>query len=304
MKLWKRLTICLVALLVSFGAFAFAGRADFGDYGGDSDYGDSDYGDSDSDYDYDSDYDDDGYGYGVGGVSGKDLLLVLIIGGILFAVAFNKGKKAKQAQQGYVPGAAETDPSTLRPAEEYRQVDPQFDDAAFREKLANLYVQMQQAWEAKDLTPLQPYLSGAFYAQADRQLDRYRQNKQTNHMERITVLDVSLTGWKQENGHDIMIAQLRTRLVDYVTDDTTGKLVRGSRTAEKFMRYEWQLERTTGVLTGVSAGTSACNCPNCGAALDINRSVRCPYCDSVLTDSTFDWVVSGIKGLAQKTVGG
>ena len=38
-----------------------------------------------------------------------------------------------------------------------------------------------------------------------------------------------------------------------------------------------------------------------GAHIDINHSAVCEYCDSVLTTDTFDWVVTNIKGLSQRT---
>ena len=103
------------------------------------------------------------------------------------------------------------------------------------------------------------------FAQMDRQLDGYRQRKETNRVERISVLGVRLLGWKQENGKDVMIARLDTRIVDYVVDDRTGAILRGSSKTEKFMTYEWSLVRTTGVVTGTIKGTSGQTCPYCGA---------------------------------------
>ena len=67
------------------------------------------------------------------------------------------------------------------------------------------------------------------------------------------------------------------------------------------MEYEWDLVRTSGTLTGVSSGTTAQNCPQCGAPIDINRTAQCEYCGCILTSDTFDWVVSEIKGISQRT---
>ncbi|MBQ9413786.1 MAG: TIM44-like domain-containing protein [Clostridia bacterium] len=315
----KRALILLLSVLLCFGALSVVGHADFGDFSGDSDYGGWDSGGWDSGSDWDSDWDSGGsdsdndsggfvfFTPGAPTASDEETLYTMIALGVIavivFLVVWKKlgGKKAPRTTT--IAGGKATDPATLRSVADYKTVDPQFDDAAFREKLANLYVQLQNSWEGKNLAPLRPYLSDAFYAQMDRQLEHYRQSRQTNRMERIAVLDVRLVGWKQAGGHDIMIARLRTRLVDYVVDDASGRLVRGSQTAEKFMTYEWQLERTSGVQTGASTGTTVHNCPNCGAALDVNHSAQCPYCDSILTVDTFDWVLTGIKGLAQETVG-
>ncbi len=323
MKNTKRLRIFAFVLSIIF-AFAITAHADFGDYGGDYDYG----GGYDYDYDYDyggNDYDDYDYDYGNngGGVvipyddyndhdsgSGDDeggssfafiLILIILIFGVAILLGMKKGKNTKKTT--VVPGALPTDVSTLRPVSEYNSVDPAFSQPDFCEEISNMYVRFQNAWQDKKLDGVRPYLSDAFYAQVDRQLEAYRRNRQTNRIERISVLGVDLVGWKQESGNDVMIARLRTRIVDYVVDDTTGNVVRGSNTAEKFMTYEWNLIRTSGRTTGGNEGTNASSCPNCGAPLDLNKSAKCEYCGSVIESDSFDWVLSGIKGLSQRTMG-
>ena len=215
----------------------------------------------------------------------------------------NRANKKNGGTRSVPAGAQPTPPSELKNVGEYYGLDPDFSEAALCEKLSNWYVRFQNAWQAKDLEELRPCLTDAFYAQMDRQLDAYRQKKQTNHVERIAVLGVSLSGWRQRGGEDLMVARLRTRIVDYVTDDATGKIVRGSDTAEKFMEYEWTLTRKTGVKTGVAEGVRVQNCPNCGGAVNINRTARCPYCGSLITVDAADWAVSAIRGLSQRTAG-
>lgn len=318
MKKWRWLCVLLSCILV-IGAFSMAAHADFGDYGGDSDYGDFGGFDSGDDYDFDFGEDDnddrDNNIYYFGGSGGSDsgsgqsdgsiigtILFVAIVALVIFAIVRSKKKGGKGR---VMPGAAATDPSTLRPVQEYLALDPSFSETQFREKLSNMYVQFQNAWQGKDMEALRPYLTDAFYNKCDRQLDAYRKNKQTNRIERISVLGVDLVGWKQEAGMDTMVARLRTRIVDYVVDDATGNVVRGSNTAEKFMEYEWDLMRSSGLTTAsaASGGTTAQSCPHCGATIDINHTAKCPFCDSILTTDTFDWAVSEIKGLAQRTNG-
>ena len=317
MKKLRWLCVLLSCVLV-IGAFSMAAHADFGDYGGDSDFG----GGFDSGGDYDSggfdfgdDDDNDNYFYGgsdsgsggdsSGGQSDGSIIGTLLFVGILALIVFMIIRKKKGGSGPIMPGATATDPSTLRPMPDYLALDPSFSEAEFREKLSNMYVQFQNAWQAKDMEPLRPYLTDAFYNKCDRQLDGYRKNHQTNRIERISVLGVDLVGWKQEAGFDVMIARLNTRIVDYVVDDASGNIVRGSNTAEKFMTYEWDLMRTSGLTTASAAAgsTTAQSCPHCGATIDINRSAKCPFCDSILTTDTFDWAVNEIKGLSQRTNG-
>ncbi|MBQ8926668.1 MAG: TIM44-like domain-containing protein [Oscillospiraceae bacterium] len=274
--------------------------ADFGDFAGDNDYGGGGGGGS-----WDDD-DDDGGGaviwwlfrvvYELFGVPGVIVLLLIFVG-IYIARKKLKGSRSTPVQT----QVQRTDRASLSPMHSYYGLDPHFDEAAFREKLSNLYVQFQNAWQAKNMESLRPYMTDAMYGQYDRQLDAYRQRGQTNHIERIAVLSVELAGWRQVSGKDMIVAEIRTRIVDYVTDDRTGQIVRGSSTQEKFMTYEWTLVRTSGQLTGQQSGTTGQTCPYCGAHIDINHTAVCEYCGGVLTTDTFDWVVSGIKGLSQQT---
>lgn len=280
---------------------------DFGDFSGDSDFGGGwDSGDSgwDSGSDWGSSWDDDDYSYSGhhSGSSSSDsdwiiilIFLILIIGPSLL----KSGKKSNRPVN--TPYIQPTSTASLKSVASYSGVDPTFSPTEFKEKLANLYVRFQNDWQAKNISELRPYMSDAMFAQMDRQLDAHRQRFETNCIDRISVLGVELLGWKQENGFDIMIAKLNTRIVDYVVDDRTGKIIRGSNTKEKFMTYEWTMARTTGVVTSRSTGTTSQTCPYCGAHVDINHSTVCEYCQSVLTTDTFDWVVTNIKALSQQT---
>ena len=314
----KILAVFLAISLLGLGMFSLIGHADFGDFAGDNDYGDwgnDDWGnDDDWGWDSDDDYDSNGGfvyvpggssgGSGGGSTVGSIVMALIIVAVIVFFVLRRRGgSSAHPNNKPVAPGAQATDPSTLKPMSEYLTLDPTFSESEMREKISNLYVQFQDAWHAKDLTPLRPYLSDAYFAQSDRQLDTYRRNHQTSYIDRISVMDVSLSGFKQSEGKDYIYARLKTRITNYVLDDNTGNLVRGSKTAEKFMEYEWEMVRSSGKTTVGASGTVVQNCPNCGAAVNINRTAQCEYCGSIITVDSFDWVVNGIKGLSQRTVG-
>ena len=311
----KKLAPFVLALFVFAYTITFIpylAGADFGDFGGDSDYGSS------WDSDYSSDWgsswdDDDDYSYSSSGSSsyssdGSDPggLLELLLGlaiffGVPILVIRNIIKSISKSSKSSAkaPGASAT--TGLLPLLELYTTDPNFSEDDLRRRLSNLYVQMQSCWQAKDITPLRSDFTDEQYAQFDRQLQRYRDTRQTNIIDRIAVLDVSLRGIKPSPQHDVLIANMRTRVVDYVIDDTNEKIIRGSNTAEKFMEYEWTLIRPKGAKTQKQTGDSAFNCPNCAAPMDINRSAKCPYCGNVVSKSDFDWVISQIKGLSQTT---
>lgn len=230
-----------------------------------------------------------------------------ILLGIILAVV-TAVKKSGGSGSSYKPpieqGAIAEDTEPLRQMNTYTAIDPEFSETELKEKITNIYVQMQDCWQNKNIETLRPYLTDSLYAQYDRQLDSYRRKHETNYVDRVAVLGVNFSGWRQAGDNDFVVATVRTRIVDYVVNDDTGKVIRGSDTKEKFMTYEWTLSRKSGVKTEKGAGeTRVIHCPNCGAPIDINKSAKCEYCGSIVTVDSTDWTITEIKGIAQRTVG-
>ena len=190
----------------------------------------------------------------------------------------------------------------LKPMSEYLDLDPEFDEERIKTLMSNLYVQMQDTWHNKDISSLRPYMTDAFYNQMNRQLEEFRKHNRTDYTERIAVLNVGLKGWRQSAGRDYITVSLNSRIVSYVLDDLTGKLISGDKNREKFMEYEIELSRKTGVVTQPEqAGTQTVVCPHCGAPLKLNASAQCEYCGSVITTVNTDWAICGMKGISQRT---
>lgn len=305
----KSLYILLAVLVLTISILAVPAIADAGNFSGDSDYGggSSDWGSSDYDYDYDSDYDyDDGYYYddsdsdsgGSGGIITFTVAAIIVVA-VIIAVFAKKGGGATLDE-----GAELT--SDLEPISTLMEKDPNFSEAGMEEKIANLYVQMQHAWQDKKFESMRPHMTDALYNQFERQLGEMVRANCTNYIERISVLDVQLTGWREDEVNDAIVAVLNTRIVDYTVNDKTDELVSGSKSAEKFMCYEWTLIRSKGMTTPAasgdgSKGTVSIHCPSCGAPVEINQSAKCPYCDNVISSRDYDWSISAIKGISQRT---
>ena len=273
------LCACLVLLAV------LPAGADFGDYSGDSDYGSSsDWSSSDSDWDWsssDSDYSSSSESSG--GIS------TIVVGAIIVFIAIvstSRTKKKKGASGGTSWSAAAN--RKLKPMTEYQQLDENFDETELTSKLSNLYVQMQDCWQKKDITPIRPYCTDTFFTQMDNQLQRKKQQGQTNYIERIAVLSVNFRGWCQEGGNDVLVARLNTRIVDYTLDDKTGNLVSGSKDKEKFMVYEWDLVRTTGTKTE----TNPCRPSTARTAARRLRSMPAPSARTAAASSPLKSTVS------------
>lgn len=298
LMLWMA-SILLVAAIALVPALGIADAGDFsggGDYGGGSDWGGSSSDWGSSDWGSGSTYSDDGIYIGSGG-GGSILAAFIVI--IILVIIFSK--KNKVGSRPVAPGAQRTVlPMTIA---QLKGMDPNFSEEALKERIANLYIKMQSAWQNKDWEPMRAHLSDALFNQMKSGVEAKIRNRQTNYVERIAILGVELTGFGQDDKQDIVTAVLQTRITDYTLDDATGNLVSGSKTAEKFMTYEWTMIRTKGARTFVSGADESKHCPNCGAPLDLNNTAKCAYCGAIITAAEYDWVLNNIKGLSQRTIG-
>ena len=298
----KRIAALLTVLLIVMSLVTCA-FADFGDYASSSDYGGSWDSGSSSSWDSDSSSGSDFASGFLGGMLGSSIggkvspVVIIIV--IIIIVLMMRKKKGGSAP--VAPGATPTAASMLSPISTFRDRDPAFSEAVLTEKISNLYVKLQNAWTAKDLEPVRPYLSEDLYAKSERQVQTMKNNKQTNYIDRIAVLGVTLSGWYTDGTNDSMVARLNTRIDDYVVDDTTGNVIRGDKNKELFMEYEWTFVRKAGMTTPASDDLHETNCPNCGAPINVAQNAKCPYCGTVITNTEHDWVLTQIKGLSQRS---
>lgn len=315
--------ICAVILLLTLSACAPLSRTrtDLGGFSGSSDYGSSDWGSSSSwggssdwgsssSWGSSSDWGSSGHYYGSSGDvelsdTFKTILGAIIVFTVVIVIMAGKrkgGASSGRPQQSRPAGASRTPGALLQPMAAYKELDGNFSEKQLSEKLSNLYVQMQECCTARDVEPLRPYFADPLYQQFARQMRELKSCKRTNYVERVAVLGVNLRGWRQIDGEDHIIAEISTRITDYTLEDETGRLVSGERDAEKFMVYEYDLSRPSGMKTAAEEDVANRHCPNCGAPLSINETARCPYCDSVITLREHDWTVCAIRGISQQTV--
>ena len=127
-----------------------------------------------------------------------------------------------------------------------RQMDPGFDEAAFRELCTDRFFQIQAAWMRRDLDKLRPLLTEEMQAAFGKQIATARAKRQVNKLENITVRSVELTEAWQEQGQDFLTVRLLANLLDYTVDETTGKIVEGSDTAPVKFEEFWTWVRPVG----------------------------------------------------------
>ncbi|MBQ7733641.1 MAG: TIM44-like domain-containing protein [Synergistaceae bacterium] len=317
-KFFAGLLILSVSIIASIIIFTGSAWPDFGSFSGTSDYGSSSSSrESSGGYSSTGSSSREGSRTNfnvtpfVGGVATgaildeEDNLSAVVAALFVFFLVFMwlKSKNKSRERRSFIPINVEP-VRDLRPITTYITLDPEFDEGRIKSLMANLYVQMQDAWHSKDISSLRPYMTDEFYNQMNRQLDALRITGRTDYTENIAVLTVEIKGWRQSAGMDYIIVGLTSRITSYVLNDRTGELISGDRNREKFMEYEIELSRKTGTVTAPEGSElHSETCPHCGAPITINASARCEYCGSVITQVNTEWAICSMKGLSQRTIG-
>jgi predicted lipid-binding transport protein (Tim44 family) len=127
-----------------------------------------------------------------------------------------------------------------------RQMDPGFDEAAFREMCTDRFFQVQAAWMRRDGDKLRPLLTDEMQAVFAKHIDAAKAKRQINKLENITVRSVELTEAWQEQGQDYITARILANLLDYTVDQATGNVVDGSDSAPVKFEEFWTWVRAVG----------------------------------------------------------
>ena len=127
-----------------------------------------------------------------------------------------------------------------------RQMDPGFDEAAFREMCTDRFFRIQAAWMRRDTDKLRPLLTEEMQEVFGKQIDAAKAKRQIYKLENITVRSVELTEAWQEQGQDYITVRLLANLLDYTVDEPTGKVVDGSDSAPVKFEEFWTWVRPVG----------------------------------------------------------
>ena len=253
-------------------------------------------------------------GGGGGGGGGNDGLIVWLIIelfrhpilgiAVLAIIAFVYWRSSQNRQPpgpstGMPPatgGYPESAPAALDPnawAANLRQNDLAFDANGFYGRVRIAFDKIQQAWCAQNLSVIRPFVSDGVYERFLLQIAEQRDEGYHDFMEGLQVLDLRFAEIESDGIYDEIAVLIRAVSVDYRMSIATGQRISGSARPEEFSEI-WTFLRRQGAQTKVGPGLIEGNCPNCGAAIEMNQSAVCEHCQALLRSGQYDWVLTEI----------
>ena len=83
---------------------------------------------------------------------------------------------------------------------------------------------------------------------------------------------------------------------DYIAEQATGKVLRGTSNRKVRITYEMKFRQT------LDESKKVTKCPNCGADIEMNTSGICEYCHNKLVTENTKWVLTEKKTMNQEYV--
>jgi predicted lipid-binding transport protein (Tim44 family)/uncharacterized tellurite resistance protein B-like protein len=170
--------------------------------------------------------------------------------------------------------------------------DPDFNQGAFLGRVRDAFIHLQDAWCKQDLSPVRHFVSDAVYERFSLQIAEMQQRGVRNVMENVRVIDSEIAQVDADASFHTITVRLQASAKDYEVD-ANGKVVFGSTSSDFFSEY-WTFLRRPGAKSSASGGLMEGNCPNCGAALELNEAAQCQFCGAKVRSGQYDWVLSEI----------
>ena len=235
-------------------------------------------------------------GSGLGGIvflGGGGDLSTIIIAIILVAITYFRSKNGGARRTApYRSSGQQRVCNEAKAIADVQAIDPDFSAESFKTYASEVYLTLQEAWEDRDWKKVRPFESNALFNVHDRQLQEYIEQHKTNHLDMQNVRNITIADFRSDGAHEVLSVKLEASLLDYVTDDESGKVLEGSKTQHQHRFYYLEFIRSAGVKTTVDKELNVTNCPNCGAPSEVTSSGECAYCHSIITNGDFGWVLN------------
>ena len=275
----------------------YGGGGDWGgggttDWGGTTDYGTNDYGGTTT---YSSSGDSDPEGFVIA-------LAIFIIIIVIVVIATNhSNKKSSNTNTSYssyeTPAQYMPADCTSKITEFIKRSDVDFNTEKFIAWSKNIFITLQTAWSERDWEKIRTIEKEELFEQHNAQLQQYISLGRINCIERINVNQAFLHKYVRDENFEHLTVCMKVRMVDYIIDEKSGKLLKGSRDDDVYMTYLLTFTRRKGIKTTLINGVISNSCPHCGAPVDSASAGRCEYCGSVIHSGEYNWVLSDMQAV-------
>lgn len=174
---------------------------------------------------------------------------------------------------------------------EFETAHPDFNWQETEARMRHIFMEVQQAWTTLQWERVRPFEADNIFQMHQYWINEYRRQQMRNVLENIQIARVIPVKISTDAFYDSITVRIYASMIDY-TVNAQGERVCGDPNRTRPFTEYWTFMRRRGVK---SNNKSSEQCPNCGAALNINMAGVCEFCGGKVTSGEFDWVLSRIE---------
>jgi hypothetical protein len=176
--------------------------------------------------------------------------------------------------------------------------DPDFNTYDFLAWAKELFTKFQHAWMNRNWEMLRTFESDELYAKHEKELKELVRIGHIHIIDRININNAYFFLFHQEKLRESVAVFLNARMLNYIMDENTGEVLKGSDKEDCAFSYLYVFKRIRGMKT--PQGTTQAEmiaCPHCGAPLQVGNFGKCEYCNFVVQVTNHGWVLDNIIGV-------
>lgn len=292
--IFKLLLIIIFSISILFITNIENKEVVYADAGFDIDYDGGDWGTSTYDYDYGDYHYTSGSRNSNSSTSGFDTIMLIVIIIIIVMLYVAKVKKSKNNSVPHIKTANVNDETINNKIKEYI---PNFDKSQFLAEGYKIYLDVQDAWMNFKLDDVKDKITDEMFNMYQSQLDTLEVKGEQNIMSGFTRVDAYLKDVVKQNENITITACYVIEFYDYIVEQSTGKVLRGSASSKMRVTYDMKFRKT------LDDKLVTNHCPNCGAKLtNYNGSGNCEYCGAKIVSDSASWVLTEKQALDQRYI--
>lgn len=173
--------------------------------------------------------------------------------------------------------------------EEITKYDVNFNEAMFLSKADHIFIMILSAIMDNDISSVKHYLSDEIYEKFNTLVEGYKSKNLIRLFDEMNVKSTNISNVVVDNEKINIIVNLTSRYMDYFLNDE-GDYVSGINDHRIELNHKIVFSK---YLNATELGLAR-RCPSCGHNLDINASGVCPYCNSTIDMSKYDYIITEI----------
>lgn len=158
----------------------------------------------------------------------------------------------------------------------------------------NIYKEVQYARSDFNYNELRMLVTDELFDKYSSQLNILKLKDQTNIIKDIVLENIEILNVTNDNGDICVKCILKVEYYNYVIDNITNKVLRGSKKHKVSSKYIITL------LKKLDEYDIATKCPNCGANIETDSRDKCKYCDSLLEERIGNYVMAKKECIGQR----